>query len=456
MSDNLARHVRDLISQATELAGGTLDEAVRRHAAYVLADTIGVSVAGGHTKEMTRLRDGSDVLEPAPRICDGATVLAPGAAPAGAERAAFLNGSAGSFLELDEGTRPTGHPGMHIVPAALAAAEIAHRPGVELLAALVAGYEVAARLFSGFRLRPPAHPHGHLAGVGAAVSVALLLDEDPVAVAAIAATTPTVPVWNACYEGATARNVAMGLSAQNALRSVRLLRAGFRGSVESVGALFGEVAGDDVDIEALTVGTKPSHPRIVRNYFKRHSACALTHGAIDAVLSLQPVAVEDIDTVEVRTVRNNLKLDRQPAANDLSARFSLPYAVAAALCTRTSDISTFNYDPVVARLAEKVTVTAAPELDSHWPEHAPTHLIVRHAGRRLEAYVEDPLGHHHNPLSCEQLREKFWSLVGDVAPVLWDRLLRLHRMSDCAELLQPLRLAAPGETTTGTIENTTP
>lgn len=440
--EDLADHLAEAIAQASKLATAPLDDDVLRHAALVLADTVGVSVAGAATPEMTRLRAGDD-LEPAPAASGGATVLAPGAAPAVAERAALLNGSAGSFLELDEGMRPTGHPGMHIVPAALAAAEVAHRPGRDLLAALVAGYEVAARLFTAFRLRAPTHPHGHLAGVGAAVSVALLLQEDPLPVAAIAATTPTIPVWNACYEGGTARNIAMGLSAQNALRAVRLHRAGMRGSLESVGALFGRVAGDAVDIDVLTEPMDGMRPRILGNYFKWHSSCALTHAAIDAVLSLPQVPVDSIRAVEVRTIRNNLKLDRQPEPNDLSARFSLPYAVAAALTSHVSDLTTFDYHPAVARLARLVTVTAEPEWERHWPEQAPTKVTV-HADQRLEAFVENPLGHHDAPLSTPQLRAKFTTLVGNIAPPLWDRLLGVREIPDCANALAPLRAPSPG------------
>jgi 2-methylcitrate dehydratase PrpD len=434
-AERLAFGVSTAIDEAVRLYPGPLAEPVRRHALHVVADTIGVSLGGAHTREMTRLRAAQ---LPGAATADGATVLAPGAGRTTPQEAAFLNATAGSFLELDEGMRPTGHPGMHIVPAALAAAEVTHRSGAELLGAVVAGYEVAARLLTAFRLTPPTHPHGHLAGVGAAVAVALLLDEDPAAVAAIAATTPTVPVWNACYEGATARNTAMGLAAQNALRAVRLHRAGFRGSRESVGALFGQVAGQVVAADALTAELDPADPAILRNYFKRHSACALTHGAVDAVLSLPPVPVERISSVEVRTVANNLKLDRQAASNDLSSRFSLPYAVAAALTARASEVSTFDYRPPVAELARRVSVTVDAELELQWPHHSPTQVVV-HAGRRLEASVADPRGHHHDPLTPDELHQKFLALAGAPGPRLWDRLLDLDRAPDVAGVLEPLR-----------------
>lgn len=441
-ADELTSGVREAIRQACVLATEPLDDHVRRHAVHVVADTVGVSIAGGRTAEMTRMRDLEDELGPAPGG-GRCTVLAAGAGLAPAEHAAFHNATAGSFLELDEGTRPTGHPGMHIVPAALAVAEAARRSGPELLSAVVAGYEVSARLLTAFRLRPPTHPHGHLAGVGAAVSVALLLGEDPVGAAAIAATTPVVPVWNACYVGATARNTAMGSAAQAAVRASRLLRAGFVGSLESIPALFGELTGQPVDLDVLGEPPDPARPRIMRNYFKRHSACALTHGAVDAVLSLPAIPVDSIRAIEVHTVTNNLKLDRRPFPNDLSARFSLPYAVSAALTRRRSTVDTFDYDPGVARLAEKVTVGVKPEFERRWPDHAPTEVVVHTPDTTLSAVVDDPRGHHHDPLSPDELRDKFAGLVGDAADLLWARILALPEVTDCADVLDPLRHASP-------------
>ncbi|WP_051342978.1 MmgE/PrpD family protein [Pseudonocardia spinosispora] len=442
-----AASVTQLIERSATLYAADFDEPVRRHAIHVLADTVAVSFAGGRTEEMVRLREPDPMFE-SPPLSGRATVLAAGAAPASAEEAAFLNATAGSFLEIDEGVRPTGHPGMHIVPAALAAAEVSHRSGAQLLGAVIAGYEVAARLFAAFRLIPPTHPHGHLAGVGAAVAVALLLDEDPVAVARIAATTPTVPVWDACYEGATARNTATGLAARNALGAVRLHRAGFRGSASSVDALFAALLGTPGDIGALTGTIDPAEPRILRNYFKRHSACALNHAALDAVLLLPPLPVRSISAVEVQTVANNQKLGRQPAPNDLSTRFSLPYAVAAALTARASgldragvlafDLDTFDYRPEVARLAERVSVTVDPELEREWPEHSPARVVV-HTGRRWEACVRDPHGHFHDPLTAGELRDKFLALTGERGGELWDRLATVHHTPDVATLLSPIR-----------------
>jgi 2-methylcitrate dehydratase PrpD len=95
----------------------------------------------------------------------------------------------------------------------------------------------------------------------------------------------------------------------------------------------------------------------------------------------------------------------------------------------------------VARLARRVTVTADPELEARWPEHSPARVVV-HAGRRLESSVDDPRGHHHDPMTPDELRQKFLSLAGSPGAALWPRLLELPALTDCARLLAPLRAPA--------------
>jgi 2-methylcitrate dehydratase PrpD len=369
----------------------------------------------------------------------GSTVLARGLPRTNAAHAAFLNATAGTFLELDEGMRPTGHPGMHVVPAALAVAERGHRSGLELLRAVIVGYEVTARLFLAFRLRYPVHPHGHFGGVGAAVATALLDDVDPVAAAHAAGTTPLLPIWEACYEGATVRNTWTGLAAQTGVRAVDLVRAGLLGSAHNLELGYGKIAGDLIDPAAMSAPLNYDGLGITRDYFKIHSACALSHTAIDAVLELGLNDVSNVLDVHVETVANNLKLDRQPHPNELSGRFSLPYAVATALALGRSGPEAFTFRPEIAMLAQKVRVSAAEDLEASWPDHAPARVTVRTVDGILTRTVKNPRGHHSRPITVDDLQAKFDGLVGDSAGRWWPRLTNLSDVEDCAQLLVEAR-----------------
>lgn len=423
------------VRQAASLDLDGVPPEVEQHAARVVADTIGVSIAGYRSEPMQRLVADDDPLNPLAAERGPATVLSASRPRATAELAAYLNGSAGSFLELDEGMRPTGHPAMQCVIPALAVAETVHASGAELLAAVLSGYEVTARLFRAYRLTYPVHPHGHLGAVGGAVAVARLTGTDPVAAAAVAGTSPILSLWPACYEGATARNTWMGQAAQVAVTATRLARAGFRGSAPSLDIAFGEFVGTRVDPAALTAPLDYRALGITSNYFKIHSACALTHAALDAALDLDVSDPHGITDIRVETVHNNMKLDRMAEPNSLSTRFSLPYSVATALLHRRTRPEDFEFDPAVAEFAERVHLEIAPDLEEFWPTASPVRLTVTTGdGTTRTRQIDNPRGYHSRPIVEAELYAKFAANVGAGADRLWDRLLGLRELTDCAQL----------------------
>ena len=426
-----------LAQRAAALQLDQIPPATRKHAAVVLADTVGVIMGGSLQEEIAQLCAGDALLEP-PR--DGPSqILRPDLPRADPQRAAFVNATAGTFLELDEGYRPTGHPAIHVIPAALAAAQALHRSGAALLAAIVSGYEVAARLFEAYRLTYPVHPHGHLGAVGAAVAVASLRGVGADEPARIASTLPLLTVWEPCFEGATVRNAFAGVASAVGVLANRLAAAGFKGSREAQAVTFGQLAGSlqspSVLSEPVTIGDL----RIQRDYLKLHSACALSHTALDAVLALE-VDVAEVESVLVETVANNLKLDRQAQANALSTRFSLPYAVAAAIIHGHTRPAAFAPDERVQALARRVTVRGAPDLESQWPSSSPARVTVRlrGGGSRCQR-ADNPRGHHANPASDEELRQKFATLSWARDPdALRSRLLAVEGELDCAAIFNGL------------------
>ncbi|GGK91648.1 MmgE/PrpD family protein [Nocardia jinanensis] len=409
----------------------------------IIADCFAVSVAGHRTEPMSALVaadtkgglvTGGTERNPFHR----STVWGGGRAPA--HHAAFLNATAGSFLELDEGMRPTGHPGMQLVPAAIAVAEEVHASGTELLRAVIAGYELSARLFRAVRLRPGAHPHGHVGALGAALAVSMVRGTDIRAATAIASTLPLASTWQACYDGATARNAYMGHAAAVGVRSSDLARAGFTGSFASFGFSLGELLGEGLDETALADELRYEKLAIDAGYFKVHSACALTHTAIDAALDLlesEPLAPDAITSVRIDTVAAVRKVDIEEVPNDLSCRFSISYAVAAALATGTSGPEAFRFRPDIAALARRVEVHVDPQLEERWPVSSPARVRVEVDGRVLESLVENPTGHPPRVLSREVHFEKFAAAISDPdrARDAWARIMDLPRLDDAGSLL---------------------
>src|ERR1051325_10036169 len=95
------------------LAWNDFPRAVREQAGVILADTLGALVAGTREAEVQAI---------AARYTGAGKAAIPGTnwrtIP---ENAAFINGFAGTAVELDEGNyRAGGHPAVHAIAAALA------------------------------------------------------------------------------------------------------------------------------------------------------------------------------------------------------------------------------------------------------------------------------------------------------------------------------------------------
>src|SRR6267154_5575429 len=142
----MGQQIEELARFVATIGWRDVPEPVQRHAKLTLLDTLGVILAGGERPEMRQLRE-----RLAATAGTGATVYARGWPAQDPRTAALLNGIAGRAIELCEGLRlASGQAAMQVLPGVLAVAEQAGANGRELLAALVLGYDVAARLSGGF------------------------------------------------------------------------------------------------------------------------------------------------------------------------------------------------------------------------------------------------------------------------------------------------------------------
>src|ERR1700681_4860638 len=180
-------------------------DAVQNHTKLVLLDTLGVILAGAERPEVRQLRE-----RLAGTAGTGATVYARGWPAHDPRTAALLNGIAGRSIELCEGLRlVSGQAAMQVLPAVLAVGERAMSPGREMLAAFILGYDVV----------------GRLCGLdGAGVSRAMR----------IATTLLLTPSYTNAVAGATALNVAGGMSGFAGALAPELAQAGFEAQPDAV------------------------------------------------------------------------------------------------------------------------------------------------------------------------------------------------------------------------------
>ena len=175
------------------------------------------------------------------------------------EHASFLDSVASCCLELDEGNKyAAGHPAAHVVFAAMAATRLSDRPvgGRRFVAAVVAGYEVAARFGRALDRDPGWHTHGHWGATGAATAAALVLGADARQVAAaIDASTSLMHVtpWPVVLEGGFVRNLWIAGANRAGLDAARLALAGLVTNTGAAQHSLGRIVGR-LDLDSLTHG----------------------------------------------------------------------------------------------------------------------------------------------------------------------------------------------------------
>lgn len=409
-----------------------LTEKARERAAFVLADTISVALAGGREPE---IQAGASALA----IPDAACAFwIPGQTLSSTpERAAALNATAGTFLELDEGTRPTGHPGIHIVPALIALMESnPDRPGLHLLSALIAGYEVLSRIAQSVTFHPTVHPHGHLGALGVAAAAAAYLTGDANDMGQtlqIAASLPLRTDWRPCFTGDTVRNAFTGTGAVLGLWAYQLHTMGLTAEANALKTLYRPAVAVSFSESALLAPS--SAWAIEQGYFKFYAACALTHPAIEAAQTLYeayPGVGAQIARGVIRVPDRFVRTAPLPRARRLSAKFSTPYAVATMLLHGRCDDSAFSppflHDRAVFDLAGRMDIIADADLTESFPHRAGAIVELElTSGQKMAATCEEPLGGPARPLAVNLLLDKAAYLHPGYGRELFSRLANISR-----------------------------
>src|SRR5665213_2892140 len=302
---------------------------VRAHAKLVWLDTLGVILAGHERPEVAALR-----RRLAPAAGGGATVYARGCPAQDPRFAALLNGIAGRAIELCEGLRfVTGQAAMQVLPGVLAVGEHGHAAGRDMLAAFILGYDVVGRLGGGFTPRPLAHQNGQVSLVAAAAAGARLRGLDAAGISRamrIATTLVLTPSYTNAVAGATALNVAGGMSGFAASLAPDLALAGFEAQSDAIELAFGQLVGAGFTLDRMLDGLGSTW-HITENYFRLYACCNPIHPALDclalalAELQPQPEQIARIDCVTYRFA--SVMRDANPG-NYFASKYSLPHAAA--------------------------------------------------------------------------------------------------------------------------------
>jgi 2-methylcitrate dehydratase PrpD len=349
--------------------------------------------------------------------------------PASLFGAALINGSKTDALEMADINKIAGaHPGATIVPAALVVAEFLRSTGEELLTALAIGYESQ-------RVTRPIYPYAlekgcHTAiisgtfGAAAATGKLFGFNSDTMINAlgncAVAPVAPSEP----CRAGGHVKDLYTGWAARTGVYAALLAKEGFIGTPSLLDGELGLYTELEARKPAELVISGLGEEWITRDtIIKPHAACRFCHSGADAILELNPDP-EEIESINVTVASLPYNLTRGPRPEDsVAARFSIPYAMAAALINKRNLMpKDFTLEAIsdqrTLELAEKVKIALDKNLDADWQEppfgkgHRTSIVeVVLKNGKKLNLRVDYPKGDQINPLTWKEITEKFLHLT---------------------------------------------
>ena len=428
MAKPSARPTSDLVRWAvgTYEAGVASDHDVVRS---FLLDHL-ANVFGGLPAESSRVALDFVRSRPGP-------VAAPGAVPTIEEYAAFLAGTSAHALEFDDTHQPSSsHPGSAVYPAALVVAAVEDRTFEQLAAAVVAGYEVAARVgeaaTAAGQYERGFHPTGTSGVFGATVAAGLLagLDSGALTSALGIALALSAGSMEFLADGSWTKRIHPGWAAHSAIVATRLAGGGFFGPQEPLTGRDGFLHSHSLRSEPkrLTTGLGSDPPAIRRTSVKAHACCRYMQAPIDAILRIvdeQDISPADVGEISIGVLDAGWNIIVEPLEQKLrpvstvDAQFSMPFGAAAAVLHGRVGVAESAPEALASSamraMMARVRCHRSAELDALFPGRwAAEAEIVRTDGRSFGAFVDTPKGDPENPLTVDELAAKFRSLTATV------------------------------------------
>jgi 2-methylcitrate dehydratase PrpD len=364
-------------------------------------------------------------------------------------QAALVNGTAAHALDYDDvNLAIPGHATAVVMPAVMATAEAEGAHGRELLAAFIAGYEVACRV--GALLGPGHYDRGFHATatagvVGATAGCARLLRLDQSSTASALSLAATQASGLKALFANMGKPLHAGLAARNAVVAARLAAGGFDAGSDALEHSQGLANATSPNPDARAALADPDRFHILRNLFKYHAACYGTHAAIECARSLRSRGAMNGEAERVVLTVNpasdkycNIASPR--TSNE--AKFSLRLTTALGLLGRdTSRLDAYEpsrvLDPEVVALRDRIEVRFSEALPMM---QAGMELRLRSGANHHES-IDAGVPETDRARQRERVMAKFEALVEPLlgaqrAEELRTRLLCVEAEPSVAGLLQ--------------------
>jgi 2-methylcitrate dehydratase PrpD len=347
-----------------------------------------------------------------------------------APSAALANGMLMHALDFDDTHADSvAHISVVVAPAAMAEAECHGHGGRSLIAALVAGNEIVARV--GMAASGEFHARGFhptaIAGVfGATAAAAKLSGLGPLDAASAFGIAGSQASGLFAYldAGTQTKPIHAGWAAHAGVLAARLAAAGGEGPASVLEGRFGLYDAflghvPDLNEQLADLGSRWETPRIA---YKPYPACHYMHGAVGAAATLGALDAGEIEDILVTVPPGSaVDLVLEPEAAKFAprtpyeAKFSLQYSLAALLVHGQLDLGSYLPDAIgeaaVLEVARRIRYQTR-EFAS-FPAAFPGGVaITLRDGRVLSAELPYQAGAPENPLAGSAISAKFRQNAG--------------------------------------------
>ena len=381
--------------------------------------------------------------------------------------AAMFNAASTAALDFDDKHLSSSiHLSCTVVTTALTVGQKYHITGKELLTAIIAGYEIEARLGMAapwkFHDRG-LHPTSIFGAIGSNIVASRImgLNEREMANSLGLACSMAAGLMEYVKYGSWVKPLQIGWAVHAGIWAARLAASGYIApptAFEGRNGLFeSHLHGDNYDIVAQ-LKSLGSEWQTLGMSIKPYPSCHSTHSSIDAVIDiirehgLSPTDVLSITTLVPRKAYNLCCVPRDEKlrpSNWYSAKYSIPYTVSVAAHKMNVTLPDFT-DKSIKRqemldFARKVECI----YDSNYDRFAaspfiPSKTVLKTPGATYEREVMAHKGTPPNPMTVDEVITKFRSntnevYTADVQNAIVDLILHLpsHDMDELTATIHP-------------------
>lgn len=340
--------------------------------------------------------------------------------------AAFVNSNL--CFDMTDGSRTAAlHPGPVVIPAALAAAEVADKAsGKDLMLAIALGYEVMTRV--GRAMNPSAvkrgfHPTSIVGPLGSAVAAGKIMNlneacmSNVLSVAAVSGSG----LLDALRAPEPFAQVQVARACHAGILSVLLGQSGIKGTDNILEEAFIPAFSDQYNLELVTRDLGKDY-MIPKTYIKMHAGCRHIHAPIDAALHIinrNGINWRDIEQIGVRIYSVALDLEIEEPKTGAEAKFNIPFGIAVALVHGNAFVDKFTdqnlEDKQIQKLMRTVTVERDPDLDRDYPvKRGATVEITTKDGSAFRHTLDLARGEPECPYSKSEIEDKFKYLTSGI------------------------------------------